>query len=319
MKISILGAGMVLSFCAMAQDSPTVQPFLPEIISAFPSVRDLAMTADETEIYFTIQSPLGEASAIVMSRSVNGSWSKPEVLPFSGKYSDMEPFLSPNGLRLYFVSNRPADNTSAAKDYDIWVTERKDARAAWSEPKNIGAPVNTTENEFYPSVSNLNNLVFTRDGAGSKGKDDIFFCKWNNGLYGAPASMNDSINTDGFEFNAFLAPDESFLLFTCYNRKGGYGSGDIHISYNKGNYQWTKSENLGKEINSSMMDYCPFVNVKTGILYFTSRRSSVKKQFDKTLNTQELLKEMNKYDNGLSRIYQVNTKGTPLKLAPAKQ
>ncbi|MDP1675593.1 MAG: hypothetical protein Q8L88_01915 [Bacteroidota bacterium] len=290
------------------QDSQSnVQPFLPEIISRFPNVRDLAVSTEENEIYFTAQSILGELSAIVTSKKEHGKWSAPEIAAFSGMYQDLEPFLSPNGLRLYFVSNRPnGSNPNTPKNYDIWFVERKNKKSAWSAPKNLGAPVNTNEDEFYPSVAVSNNLYFTRDGAGSKSKDDIFFTRWENGTYAAPVSMSDSINSTGYEFNAFVAPDESFLLYTCYNRAGGSGSGDLYISYNKGNNEWTTAENLRKEINSPMMDYCPFVDTKSGILYFTSKRSSVKTQFERQQNIKELLKEMTKYENGQSRIYKVN-------------
>jgi hypothetical protein len=232
-----------------------------------------------------------------------------EVASFSGMYQDLEPFLSPNGLRLYFVSNRPNNlKPTVPKNYDIWFVERENINDRWSTPKNIGEPINTNEDEFYPSVGVSNNLYFTRDGAGSKGKDDIFFAKWENDKYVTPASMSDSINSAGYEFNAFIASDESFLLYTCYNRTGGSGSGDLFISFNKGNAEWTAAENLGKEINSPMMDYCPFVDTNSGTLYFTSKRSSVKTQFEKRQNVKELLKEMTKYDNGQSRIYKASIK-----------
>lgn len=294
-------------FCFSQKNDFTVQPFLPEIITQFPNVRDFAVSGDETEIYFTAQSYLGEASAIITCKQVNGKWHTPQVAPFSGMYQDMEPFLTADGLNLYFVSNRPiVPRTIKSKDFDIWVVKRKDANSAWSLPENIGSPVNTAEDEFYPTVSQFNNLCFTRDGAGSKGKDDIFYCKWKDGKYAEPVSMNDSINSDGYEFNAFLANDESFIMYTCYNKKGGSGSGDLYISYKRTNNEWGNGENLGPEINSAQMDYCPYVNEKSGMMYFTSKRSTVKKQFDKNQNITEFLKEVNKYDNGQSRIYRMN-------------
>ena len=282
-----------------------VQPFLPEIFSRFPGVRDIAISPGENEIYFTVQSYLGELSSIVTTTFKNGNWSAPEIANFSGKYQDLEPFLSTDGLRLFFVSNRPKDAvTSEAGDYDIWFVERTHTNSTWSSPKNIGAPVNTKENEFYPSVSKFNTLCFTRDGVGSKGKDDIFLSKWENGKYTAPFSMSDSINTTGYEFNAFLAPDESFLVYTCYNRMEGNGSGDLYISYKKTNEEWADAKNL-EEINSPQMDYCPFIN-SAGILYFTSKRSTVKSRQGKSYDMRELLGEMNKYENGQSHIYKVN-------------
>jgi hypothetical protein len=233
-------------------------------------------------------------------------WTNPEVVAFSGKYQDLEPFLSPNGLRLYFSSNRPVSaDTGKIKDFDIWIVDRKSVNDKWSEPINIGAPINTSANEFYPSISNFKNLYFTCENEHSKGKDDIFVSKWKDGKYETPVSMSDSINSEGMEFNAFVAPDESFLIYSCYNRKDGLGSGDLYISYNKGNDEWTKAQNLGASINCAKMDYCPFVNVKTGTLFFTARRNSVKTEFETKQNVNTLLKEMQKYENGLSRIYKV--------------
>ncbi|MCC7028228.1 MAG: PD40 domain-containing protein [Saprospiraceae bacterium] len=286
--------------------STTISPYIPDIVTLFPNVRDLAISPFENELYFTIQSRLEECSSIAYCQLKNGNWTKPEIAAFSGKYQDMEPFFTPDGLKLFFVSNRPLkDTTTESKDFDIWYIERTNKSAKWSRPINIGSPINTNNNEFYPSLSSNHNLYFTSDGTNSKGKDDIFMSTWDNGIYSEPISLSDSINSTGFEFNAFIAPDESFLLYTAYNRTDGLGSGDLYVSFNKKNNIWTKSIHLGKEINSSLMDYCPYYNAKSKILYFTSKRSSVTKQFNKPQNIQAILREINQYENGQSRLYQI--------------
>lgn len=283
-----------------------VIPFLKEIIIQFPNVRDVTMTKDENEIYFTVQSYLGELSAIVHVIKRDGVWSNPQVANFSGRFQDMEPFLSADGLKLYFVSNRPLSNEEQKpKDFDIWYVERKNLNSNWSIPVNLGEPVNTKGNEFYPSLANSGNLYFTSDGELSKGKDDIFLSKYRNGKYEPPFSMNDSINSEGYEFNSFIDPEEKFIIYTCYNKKGGLGSGDLYISYHKGNDEWTTCKNLGNEINSTEMDYCPYVNPKSGKLHFTSKRSAVPDTFNEPLNFDSMREEMNKYENGLSRLYSV--------------
>lgn len=285
----------------------TVKPFLKDIISSYPSVRDISISTTGNEMYFSVQGYQGELSTIVSVKLINSKYSKPEVVSFSGRYHDLEPFLSPDGLRLYFSSDRPLDNTSKdLKDYDIWYVERKTINDEWSKPINIGAPINTKDNEFYPSITLSNNLYFTSDGVISTGKDDIFFSQWNNGKYEKPVSLGDSINTIGYEFNSFVAPDESFIVYTCYNREGGLGSGDLYISFKNINKQWLKAQNLGEKINSTAMDYCPFVDLNKGVVYFTSKRNSVKKQFDKKQTLDDVLNEMNVYENGLSKLYQVD-------------
>ncbi len=297
----------LFTFSFRIVNAQTVNPFLSEMISQYPSVRDVTISSNGSEVYFSVQGYQGELSTIITANSIDGNYSKPRVANFSGKYHDLEPFLSPDGLRLYFSSDRPLDNKSnELKDYDIWYVERETLKDEWSKAINIGAPINTKDNEFYPSVTLSNNLYFTCDGMMSKGKDDIFMSEYKNGKYEITISLNDSINSVGYEFNAFVSADESFMLYTCYNKEGGFGSGDLYISFKNKANQWTKSQNLGKAINSNAMDYCPFVDMKTGILYFTSKRNFVKKQFDKKQTLEEVLKEMTIYENGLSRLYQMD-------------
>jgi hypothetical protein len=270
----------------------------------FDNVRDFAMNKWGTEIYFSVQSPGSEISAIVWCKKTKDKWSEPEVLNFSGKFNDLEPFLSWDNTRLYFVSDRPLTKSSTErKDFDIWYCERNPA-GNWSEPRNMGAPVNSAENEFYPSVSKNGNLYFTNDGKRSKGKDDIFVCKYTDGKYCSPVSVSDSINTDGYEFNAFVSPNEDYIIFTGYNKPDGMGSGDLYISYKTADGMWTKAKNMGN-VNSKQMDYCPFVDEANKVLYFTSRRNNLKKEFEKNLNTSELLDAINAYENGQSRLYKV--------------
>ncbi|WP_339753688.1 hypothetical protein [uncultured Winogradskyella sp.] len=70
------------------------------------------------------------------------------------------------------------------------------------------------------------------------------------------------------------------------------------------NGKWATAENLGSEVNSKQTDFCPFVNNNT--LYFTSQRNNVAQKENGFSNTEELLSEINRYDNGASRIYQVD-------------
>lgn len=63
------------------------------------------------------------------------------------------------------------------------------------------------------------------------------------------------------------------------------------------------AKNLGEKFNSSRIDYCPFVDNQTQTLFFTSERSRIETNISNNKNLDELLNYMNKYENGLSRIY----------------
>lgn len=281
-----------------------VLPFQENFIHDLPSVRDLAMNKAGDEIYFTIQGYQGEFSTIVQSKCVNGKWGPLSIPSFSGKHNDLEPFLSPDELRLYFASNRALENVvDTIPDYDIWFVERKTLNAPWSAPINMGSPINTLQDEFYPCVTLSGNIYFTSIGEGSKGKDDIFLSEWENGKFNPPQSLDTTINSAGYEFNAFVSPDESFIIFTGYNRPGGQGSGDLYISNKLTNGNWEQAKNMGPEINSKQMDYCPYVNFKNRELYFTSKRNFLGTREKEFQTIQELLNELNSYPNGLSRLY----------------
>jgi len=273
------------------------------ILNNFNKIRDFTIGNNQTEAYFTVQSPNEELSGIFKTIKEKGEWQEAILVSFSGLFKDLEPFLSPDGLQLYFASNRPLlISETKSKDFDIWVVERKTIVDKWSEPRNLGAPINSEHNEFYLSIVNSKNMYFTSDRPSVKGKDDIFLSEWKNEKYQEAISMGAAINTESYEYNAYIAPDESFMLFGGYKRKDGFGSGDLYISYKEAG-KWSVAKNMGDTINSKYMDYCPFVDWTTKTLYFTSKRSILKA--NKNHNSSEFLNEVNSYNNGLSRIYKV--------------
>lgn len=275
-----------------------------QTLDRFPNVRDFCLSDAGDEMYFSVQSPGSEISRIgYMVKSAAG-WSEPGLMPFSGRYYDLEPFLSPDQKRLYFVSNRPLQRTDGAeKDMDIWYVERKDAASPWSSPMNMGAPVNSDGDEFYPSVTANGNLYFTAERAEGAGKDDIYVCRWDGKTYAAPVLLGPAINGTGLEFNAFVSRNEDFLLFTKYNSPVGLGSGDLFISRRGADGQWQPAETLGSTINTKFMEYCPFYHEKTGTLYFTSRRNALENGDFADLG--RLLDAIGGSGNGLSRLYKV--------------
>jgi len=304
-KLSVIVA-LVITTSVFSQEMSKPVPAFDFLIQ-YPNVRDFTMNTDGNEAYFTIQNPLEELAIIVRMTKKKNKWSKPIMLPFCGNYRDIEPSLSPDGLRLYFSSDRPTNSDSTkAKDYDIWYVERKDIKSDWSAPINFGAPVNSDKDEFYPSLSRKGNIYFTSERENGIGQDDIFISTWNetNKTFSPPTPLAKSINTPGLEFNAYIEPDEKYVLYTGYARPGNVGSGDLFISYKTKDGSWGESQSLGPVINSKYMDYCPFVDLKTNTLYFTSRRSDISKNHFQ--NLEEFDKVIHQYENGFSRMYKVS-------------
>jgi len=286
-----------------AQDINAITVF-DKKLNSFLNVRDFSISEDGDEAFFTIQSPNQDISQIAYIRKDKKNWSESQLLPFNDAYSYMEPFLADSGTRLYFASDRPSDKTKTEKkDFDIWYVERKNKNSEWSEPINMGNPVNSDLNEFFPTLSDNKNLYFTLESPTGMGKDDIYFCKWENNQYSDPKILDENINSTGYEFNAFISKKENFILFTKYNEKGGQGSGDLYISQKDSQGKWQKAENLGTPINTKFMEYCPFYDEKKQVLYFASRRSNISPK--KFKNISDFQQYVNKGENGLSKIYKV--------------
>ncbi|HEV7780688.1 MAG TPA: hypothetical protein VGO58_05455 [Chitinophagaceae bacterium] len=285
--------------------SPALPVLLAEnMISTGFNERDFALSPDGMEVYYTIQSGQGVFQTILcMKKDRSGSWSKPEVASFAGRYSDLEPSFSPDGTKLFFSSNRPLTGT-AIKDFDIWVVEKKNND--WSEPRNIGAPVNTPANEFYPSVTKSGNLYFTAAYKHAVSKEDIWMARWENEKYSEAVLLDTAINSKMYEFNAYVSPGEELIIFTAYGRKDDKGGGDLYMSMKDASGKWMPAKNLSF-LNSDKLDYCPFVSFDKKSLFFTSERHSLKSSYlQAAVKAAELTRSLNGPQNGLGDIYWVD-------------
>ncbi len=277
--------------------------FEPGVISTGLNERDASFSPDGDEMYFTIWMSQRKG-VIVRSTQQKGIWQTPEVVSFSGIFSDLEPSVSPDGEMLYFVSNRPLHEGEKTKDYDIWAVKKTGAE--WGEPWNLGSSINTGKNEFYPSVTKDGTIYFTAEYENSIGGEDIFYSRRSaNGQYEKPQNVGSQVNSNGPEYNAYVAPDESFLIFGSWGRKDGLGGGDLYISYRENSGNWTKAKNMGKKINSTALDYCPGLSPNGEYFFFTSQRFAHAAEPEKKLTYSEILAIESSPQNGNGDIYRI--------------
>lgn len=282
-------------------NEPTI--FAEGIISTGDFDSHPAFVPNGKTLYFLRSTPNFNMWTILVSRFEKRKWRTPQIAPFSGQYSDADPFITPDGSRFYFISNRPVAGKSKP-DLDIWVMERTVA-GGWSEPKNVGAPVNSSGNEWYPTIAANGTIYFGSDREGGKGRTDIYRARLVNGKYAEAENLGDAINTQFNEFEPLIAPDESFLIFMAGGRSDGRGGSDLYISYNR-NGVWTKPVNLGDKINSSGSEYSPAISPDGKYFFWTSTRGFADKPLEKRLNYQELMSRLRSPRNGLGDIYQID-------------
>ena len=266
--------------------------------------RDMAISPDGQDFFYTLQYRGGFGLSVIMhSKLSKGKWTKPEVAFFSGQYSDLEPAFSPDGQRLYFVSNRPIDG-NPKKDFDIWYVSKNNNK--WSHPVRLDAPVNTEKNEFYPSIARSGNIYFTREMPGSD--EDIVFCRFNNMSYDTAQSLPDEINSAGGEFNAFVDPDEKYIIYTAYKRKGNIGTGDLYISFKDSIGSWKESVNMGQKINGNGLTYCPYISPDRKCFFYSSSKAMFTFPFERPMKIDEIKAMLDSASNGWDNIYWIQAK-----------
>jgi hypothetical protein len=105
--------------------------------------------------------------------AAEGDWAAPVNMGpvVNSSAFDAEPYLSPDGLALFFCSDRPGGMGS----YDIWLTTRRSQAADWSPPVNLGPVINTNGIEGIPSLSpDQKTLYFGSDKPGGGGGWDVY-------------------------------------------------------------------------------------------------------------------------------------------------
>lgn len=272
--------------------------FMPGKISTAFKERDMTISRDGNHLLYSVHSYNDDVRMIVEIKKQNKSWGEPEVVSFSGEFKDIEPMFSPDGKRLYFASDRPMYDKDEAKDYNIWYVDK--LSNGWGSPMTLDTLINTQGDEFFPSVSNSGTLYYTATRADGKGKEDIYYSSFEDGMFQAPVSLDSAINSATYEFNSYVDPAERFIIFSSYKRADGLGGGDLYISYRKDG-AWQPAIHLGDKINSSKLDYCPFVSADGKTFYFTSNRKLV----GSAGSINELRQLMNSPQNGFDDIYSV--------------
>ena len=290
----------------LGQKPPGMKPeiFAPGIISTGYNDRIACFTPDAKELYFMLWgAPVG---VLLHMKEKNGTWTKPEVVPFSGKYNG-EYTLSPDGKKIAFCTNMPLNGKGKPlNDYYTWIVEKEGD--VWGEPEYIEA-FEDEEKSFSgnPTIAANGNIYFYSKRKNGMGVEDIFLSRFQYGSYSKPENIGDGVNTEHDEIDPFIAPDESYII---YLRRGdeGFGGLDLFISFKKEDGSWTEGKNMGPDINSSASEYCPTVSPDGRYFFFTSNRSIHKPFAEAPLSYKKKLEILDSPGNGFGDIYWVDAK-----------
>jgi hypothetical protein len=251
----------------LGQNRPgsTPERFAPSIIDSEVHTATV-FSPDGQEVYWKLM-PNG-VDEIVFMRLEDGRWTHPQVVPFASRFFDSDdPCFSPDGERLFFTSWRPLKWYQVFQlSEGIWYVERTEQ--GWSKPKPVGTAVNSMNVHWQLSVSENGSLYFSSEG-------DIYRSEFKNDQYEEPVKLVNEINTPSNEGHPYIAPDESYLIFSSDKQVDNVGDYDLYVSIHRDDGSWSKAINLGIGVNSRYQDLYPVMSPDGEYLFFISNRGGM--------------------------------------------
>jgi len=162
-------------------------------------------------------------------------WSQPVPLgeTVNSTSDDSGSFISKDGLRLYFNSNRPG----GFGGLDIYVSQRASVLDPWGPPVNLGPTINSSFNEQTSAISpDGHRLYYASDRPGGFGGLDLYVSRRHDKRddfgWGSPVNLGAGVNSLEPELGpAILDEDEAEDEgVTLYFGRGVVGARDIYVS-----------------------------------------------------------------------------------------
>jgi len=246
------------------RDTPVL--FAPEIISTCKEHSAAMFTPDGKEVWYGRIFP----ATIHCMKMVEGKWTEPQIAPFCDTFNYLYPVLTQDGNKIFFSSDRPIEQQGARLprgEYNLWRVER--TAEGWTEPERLNDNINLSQRNSLGSMARDGSLYFAAKIAGRS--HDIFSSHLSDSTYSTPLELTE-LNSPTPESGPFVAPDESYLIFSSF--RAGFGRSDLLVSYRKADGTWTKPKNMGPGINSAYKDEYPYVTPDGKYLFFNSNRPS---------------------------------------------
>ncbi len=234
-----------------------------------------AFTPDGRTLFFSRdRSPRG--TRMLMTVRSGDGWQPPVPAPFS-LGDDVDMFVTVDGREVYFCSDAPVpgqpprDASQPAPGeppVDIWLARRQGD--SWGPAEWLGPEINSpAAADYYPTLTRDGTLYFSSNRPGGLGENDIYRARRVGGRWAPPENLGPVVNSAGREFDPFIAPDESYLIFAS-ERPGGLGQSDLYLSVRHADGTWGTPVNLGPAVNSPFGDYTPMLSPDGRYLFLTS-------------------------------------------------
>ncbi|MGH8131549.1 MAG: TolB family protein [Steroidobacteraceae bacterium] len=253
LRAAMLSAVVLAAMPSVHADG-IVRPWKPAGISSPQWESHPAFDPVTGELYFVRSTPSFEGWRIFVSRCTAAGWSEPEPPKFAGDGVEADPYFTPDGRSLYFISTRSFDGKKGT-DLDIWRVDRA-AGGSWGVPTRLPEPVNSSAAEWFPRLAPDGWLYFGSKREGGRGGNEIWRARSDAAGRWTVENLGPAVNTAGDEYEPLLSSDGSQLIVAT--AEGFYESRKTPTG-------WSPRRKLGAEINVN--------GTEIGPLFSTSERS----------------------------------------------
>jgi WD40-like Beta Propeller Repeat len=205
-------AAAVLLLTGGSTAPQTAVRWTPDAISTRGYEASPTFSPDGRELIYLAADASFRGWHLLMSRCIDGAWSKPAPPPFAGPAGsfDADAGYTPDGKGVYFVSTR---HDPTGEDFDIYHAARGPDGAS-AAPVRMPPPVNSPQSELLPRVDAAGNLYFGSSRPGGHGQSDIYVAQQKAGAWQV-RNLGAPVSTTANEYEAEISRDGNTLILVA--------------------------------------------------------------------------------------------------------
>ncbi len=274
--ISLIVSGLIQSTFLFCQNNPKDFPILkgPYLGQTLPGKVPLRFAPDlidgeahESPSFFPdgkefVINVMGGTTQLMFFTMTGETWSL-HTPPFEMPKYLNGIFISPDGQKIYMLAYE--DNRE-----NFYVINKNSNE--WMKPKSLGPDVNSLTPHWSFSVATNQNLYFGAQGS-------LYVSRFDGGKHSSPEKLPSPVNGSSQESTPYIAPDESYILFSKDETAGAATTGlpfkDLFISYRLNTTSWSDPVNVGTEINTpNAHEMCPMVSPDGKYFFFIRKNKA---------------------------------------------
>ena len=189
----------------------------------------------------------------------------------NSEHEELLPVISPDGKMLYYTRQGHPNNVENVDAQDVWYAPiNPDGSYALS--KNIGAPINTKENNAATSISpdGQSMLLLNKYLPDGTVKTGVSIARREGDSWGKPLGLEIDNYYNRNSYGEYCLSSSGKTIVMAIERDDGIGSKDIYVSFLKEDGRWSKPLHTGNVINSAASETSPYLAADDATMYFAT-------------------------------------------------